>query len=715
MALLQHVSFCLTALTSVCLVACGGGGGASGDGSGENVALQMARTDGSPAHLQSDSVVITPRVGIGINGLTYYDRSYAMADLSKHARFVGLDFSADAAIDANGNPGKDFIMIYSAEKTKIGAGTYRLVFDGKATVTAGGGGSVQDASYDKNTNLSKADVVLPSDATGNVFLVFKGTSRNGTTGQSDGVTGIHLWRPGYATDGSALFTTEFVSAMKKFRLIRGMDFVSANTNPQRTWSERTTPDFAGSTGDNGQSWELLIALANATDRDVWLNVPVRADDDYIRKLAQLVKYGSDGGMPYSSSQSAPKYAPLKTGLKVYLEYGNEVWNFAPGFKGFGWALELTNRYRTDVTHPIAFDGAPTDPFIALRRWIAYRSSFLSLTFRDVFGDAEMMKTVRPIFSTQVGNANTHLSSGLQWAQAFYGQVRQTAPLNPVVRKPSDIWYGGGGAAYYNSSSDPKNTDSATMDKYFADLPTPNFANTSTIDSIWTHAYGLKYVAYEGGPNPGETVSSGRAAISQAYNNDSRVKDRMLLAQDIWDQVGGDELNYYVYSGSAPWTFSNEREQQTVSDNSSVKLQAIDAINAKMKPAATIGSLVPKIIYLKDAANQTKGSDPATWALNGTVYLLRPTTTGNPYILVPIRTASAGNYKVSLNVGTNVKGNVALFVNGASYGTIELAQDGADSPTVSSKVAVTLPAGLSVIRLDTPKSKGDIFVRNVVVE
>nr|WP_295784643.1 hypothetical protein [Rhodoferax sp.] len=83
--------------------------------------------------------------------------------------------------------------------------------------------------------------------------------------------------------------------MQKFKLVRGMDFFSANTNSQKRWSERTKPNFFGFTGDSGQSWELFIAMANATNRDVWLNVPVQADDDYIRKLAQLVKYGMEAG------------------------------------------------------------------------------------------------------------------------------------------------------------------------------------------------------------------------------------------------------------------------------------------------------------------------------------------------------------------------------------------------------------------------------------
>ena len=684
----------MVTLLSVWVAACGGG--QSGGGAAPASEVQVTPS------------VASQRVGIGIGGLSYFDRSFAMADLGRQSQARGLDWSNEVAADADGNPGKDFQLIFSS--TKIGAGTYKLVFNGRATVTAGGAGSVQNTSYDANNNTSKANLVLPNDATGNVWLVFKDTYRGVTSTKGDGVSNIHLWRPGYATDGSVLFTGEFVAAMQKFKLIRGMDFVSANTNSQKRWSERTKPNFFGYTGESGQSWELLIALANAAGRDVWLNVPVQADDDYIRKLAQLAKYGSDGNTPYTSAQPNPVYAPLKAGLRIYVEYGNEVWNFGAGFKGFGWALALANANRGDTKHPIAFDGPQTDQYVALRRWIAYRSSFASLTFRDVFGDAAMMNTVRPIFSTQLGNANAYLSSGLAWAQSFYGQVRQTGPLNAVVRLPSDIWYGGGGAAYYNAEIDTKDTSVTTMEGYFSTLPNAEFAKISAADSIWTHGYGLKYVAYEGGPSTGGGVVGGAAV----FNNDPRMKDRMVLAQDIWDKAGGDELVYYVYSSTAPWSFTNELVQQVVSDTSSVKLQAIDTINGKTKPAATLGRLVPATVYLKDPESQAIGADGASWAFSGTVYLLRPSV-NNSYILVPIRTPSAGTYQVSLNLGAKTSGSVVLHANGIDSGTLNIGSNASDTATTSSKVVVTLPSGLSVLRLDTPRSAGDIFVKDVVVE
>ena len=649
-----------------------------------------------------------------MGSLSYFDRSFAMADLGRQSQVRGMDWSTNVPVDADGSPRRDFLLIYSS--TTIAAGSYKLAFDGRAIIGTGGAGTVQNTNFDPIKNRTTADVVLASNASGNVWLEFRDTFRNGESVKGDGVNNIHLMRPGYAVGGSSVFTTEFIAAMQRFKLVRGMDFTSTNSNPQRIWSERTTPAFFGYTGENGQSWELMVALANAANRDIWLNVPARADDDYIRKMAQLVKFGSDGNMPYASAQSRPIYAPLKPGLKVYVEYGNEVWNSSYGFRCFEWALQLAVANMGDTTHPIAFDGALADQYVALRRWIAYRSSSISLAFRDVFGDAAMMTTVRPIFASQVGNGNAYLSNGLAWAQAFYSNVRSTAPRNAVARAPSDIWYGGGGAAYYDSTIDPQDATATTMDSYFANLPSLSFAANSVIDSIWTHAYGLRYVAYEGGPGPGGSASGSSAgsAISPAFNNDVRMKYSMVAAQDVWDQAGGDELVYYVYSGSAPWSFSNELVQKAVSDNTSVKLQAIDAINAKARPAATLGSPVPGAVHLKNPASQTIATDSAPWALNNAAYLLRPTTVG-AYILVPIRTTAARSYQLSLNVGTQVTGSVALYANGARAGDITLSPDPNNATAKSSKVTVALPAGLSVVRVDLPRGTQDIFVVDLVVQ
>lgn len=722
MKIQKLASYGATTILGLFLSACGGGG--DGQAGASSLSAQEAMTQNVNQMYAVGTNGLEqrpPRVGLGIGSLSYWDRSFAMADMGRQSQARGLDWSYNVSVDGNGEPLQDFQLPYSA--TKIGAGTYKLSFSGRATLSAGGTGSVKNMIYDPKSNLTTADVVLPTDYSGNAWLVFKNTFRYSNSAAGSGISNIHFMRPGYAVsdrqgyavNGTPLFTKGFIEAMQRVKIIRGMDFMNTNLNPQVSWSDRTKPNFFGSTGEKGQSWEVLIALANEANRDVWLNVPARADDDYIRKLAQLVKYGSDGVNPYTERRDNPTYAPLKDGLKVYVEYCNELWNSGPGFKCFRWALESANAKMGDVAHPIAFDGAMTDQYLALRRWIAYRSSAISLTFRDVFGDRAMMTTVRPILASQVGNGNLFLSIGLQWASNFYGKTRLGAPYNAVARDPKDLWYGGGGAAYYDSTINPTDVAPNTMSTYFANLPSTAFAASSTADSIWTHAYGLKYVAYEGGPGPGGSAlgSVGAASISPVYNNDPRMKERMLLAQNIWDEAGGDELVYYVYSSSAPWSFTNELAQQVVSDNTSVKLSALDAINAIPKPVATLGSMVPAAIHLKDPASKTIGANNAPWALANTVYLLRPSDK-NPYILLPIRTTEAGQYKIALKLGRQTTGQVALHANGVRIGDYSLVSDARSSNLLSAPLTAALPIGLSVLRLDLPRGSQDIFVEDVIV-
>jgi hypothetical protein len=671
-----------------------------------------------------------PYVGIGINGLSYYDGSFAMVDLSRESGFAATNWNTTVGpgyqIDANGVPMQDFLMIVTSNK--LAAGTYKLSFTGRATLAvSASGSSIQNQIYNAAANKTTADVVFTQVASGNTWLEFSTTRRTAASSTADGVSNISLIRPGYPTDGSAIFTNEFITAMKKFQLIRGMDFFSTNSNPSVAWSDRTKVSFQGTVTSTGQSWELMVLLANTTGNDIWLNVPVQANDDYITKLAQLLKYGSDGTNPYTSVQPNSVYPPLNPGLKVYLEYGNEVWNSGPAFHGFYWAKALANAVRGNASHPIAYDGAITDEWLGHRRWIAYRSSVISLNFRAVFGDAAMMTTVRPILSSQVGNANNYLSDGLIWADGFYGQVRNTAPLNPVVRTAGDIWYGGGGAAYYGSTVSPVNTQAATMDDYFANLPSPNFASTTSMDATWTRAYGLHTIAYEGGPGPGGDSLGGMSSdptISPTYNADPRMKTRMQVASDVWLANGGEGLSYYVYSASAPWSFVNDQTPNTVSDTNTVKLQAIDAIRANPLPAVTLGTSVPGTVYLRSASSgvQQVGGWNSSWGYQvngvGTAYRINADTGGNMAksegLMVPILSSAGGNFNLSFTTfDAPVGGKLEVLINGRSAGVIDLVASSTGVAVASPSIPVTLPAGLTLVRVRS--TAGSIWIRDLLVE
>jgi hypothetical protein len=51
-----------------------------------------------------------------------------------------------------------------------------------------------------------------------------------------------------------------------------------------------------------------VQLANAVSADAWMNVPIMADDNYIRQMATLVQ------------------SQLGASQRVYVELSNEVWN-----------------------------------------------------------------------------------------------------------------------------------------------------------------------------------------------------------------------------------------------------------------------------------------------------------------------------------------------------------------------------------------------------
>ncbi len=118
---------------------------------------------------------------------------------------------------------------------------------------------------------------------------------------------VRLLRPGHAP--SDIFSRDLLARISWFSTLRLIAFlgpgnsqVTANTD--REWSDRGLPGYSVQTVD-APAWEYVTLLANAAKKDLWIGIPYYASDDYITKLAQLFKYGSDGVNPYTSPRQAP--------------------------------------------------------------------------------------------------------------------------------------------------------------------------------------------------------------------------------------------------------------------------------------------------------------------------------------------------------------------------------------------------------------------------
>jgi hypothetical protein len=663
-------------------------------------------------------------VGINIPHPTYWDELHWFVDLARGGGdFRRLDWSTASMDPTDGYPLEDFILILSGSPEATG--TYKIRFQGQASISpAANSGTLTLANtfYDSATNTTTADLVVTQQLGGLSWLTFRDTRRTAAAATGTGVTALHVFRPGYPTDGSVVYTTEFIAAARKFSVLRTMDFGDTNSNPVREWSERDLvrwPGFSGAGGRNernphgivyngevftrGGPWELMIQLANAAGVDLWLNIPCRASDDYMRKLALLMRYGSDGVEPYTSVQANPAYPPLNPDRRIYLEYGNEIWNTAGGFMCHEWASEGSEVARLAPYHPINYDGmASTDSGLALVRYTAYRSAMLSFAFRAVFGDAAMMTRVRPILSSWAGDGGGTLSTALRWAEGYF------AP----DYVPREIWYGAGGAAYYDSSAEPSSADAAVVTAYFAGLPTTAFAQQTDRDALWTRLYGLKLISYEGGPSVGGTATGGigvNATLAEFYSADPRMKDRMVAAHEIWDSYGGDILVYYTLGGTGPWGFGSSTS--TTSPTNTTKLQAIDTIRGM--PATTVADAGTTLATSGTTSVATVTGNPAVvaggayWTGTGGLYSLRPASgAGSAYntgsLLFTVKTAAAGDYDITLTTVAPAT-TLSLRVNDVTTNaagapaTLTLATTGS-APTVSAPVRMHLPAGLSSIRL-----------------
>jgi len=429
----------------------------------------------------------------------------------------------------NGNPTVDSSIYFANSKS----GTYLVQFTGKAKVFIG---------Y-QNVTWSVPGVNLSSNPA-NTLSIGQGYDpiTNKTTAQftfnnpgapfyiaflqtTGGVQNVYLMQP--KADGNPhpvgqIFSEKALGIAAKVTGIRHMDSAATNINLTTDWSDRTTPN-CWSWGNNSTlnqiigkgptaiytqndaiglqteiPWEVLIALANQTQTDFYLTIPILASLDYLQKLANLFKYGSDGVNPYTSTQTNPVWSPLNSTSKLYIEYSNELWNnaFVNAFtQDVGWANQLSqrayynflNNIQNDSSYPGGgnqgyLDGQAMSAFISANHladnfaqstftpnaapiypkvapswfskvngasfgwsigpvWVALRLKQISDIFKSTFGETAIEASsptaqIKPILEWQYGDAGGIGDRGLKF-------IQDTFTAHPVR-----YYFAGGGAGWY---------------------------------------------------------------------------------------------------------------------------------------------------------------------------------------------------------------------------------------------------------------------------
>ena len=303
------------------------------------------------------------RVGLGTWGLSDWDGSSAFVDVFKQSRlWRDPQFVNPASVDSLGWPTQDASTILSSYPF-FENGTYKLIFNGKAKVGYNSfAGSVANVNTTADANgnyTTTADVIVgPAQQQHGFYLtlIFTNTQRTASSPVGSGITNARLYRPGYPTDGSAIFTTPFLNAMSKVGTVRMMDWTATNGNYVVNWADRVTPESATQAGlpnptytdpagkvyngSGGVALEYQIMLCNTLVADCYINIPMVANDEFVTNMALALAFGTDGTNPYTSPQAKPVFPPLNPNLHLYLEYANEVWNTVAGVSGV--LYDITN-------------------------------------------------------------------------------------------------------------------------------------------------------------------------------------------------------------------------------------------------------------------------------------------------------------------------------------------------------------------------------------
>jgi hypothetical protein len=412
--------------------------------------------------------VIEPAVNLGVNAVTYDHYLYADAAKAGWAEWGDpVDYFGNprVATDADGWPLSDAGHLFweSRDPTKTG-GVYLLQFTGQAEVSgwmgrgrfrAGGAeyGMVlpAGAGYDPVTNTTTADVTI--EGTDIFGLNFVKTQRTPDDPEGTGVTNVRLMRPLTPDADSSyqpgeLFDASVKNALSRFTTLR---YLTANFNPEKEWADRKLPGtMTTAWGDRAAVWEYEVMLANETGKDLYITLPVMATADYIRNLANLIRYGSDGVNPYTEPVDDPVYPGLNPNLRVYVEWGSEIWNWA--FSQGGWAADAGRAAVLEGTPDgqiVNFDGKRENG--DFRRWAALKTVQASKLFREVWGDAAMGDRVRVVLEYQYDNVQGTAVEALRFIDQYFnnGDGRENVPdPHPVSYY---IW-GAGGASYFGASN-----------------------------------------------------------------------------------------------------------------------------------------------------------------------------------------------------------------------------------------------------------------------
>lgn len=261
------------------------------------------------------------------------------------------------------------------------------------------------------------------------------------------------------------FLPLFLEGLAPFHALRFMDWASTNNSPQKHWSDRAKLGYYTQSTNKGQALEYAIELANILEEDAWFCVPHLASDDYITKMALLIRDN------------------LNADLKVYIEYSNEIWNWQ--FQQSSWVL---NNATGSVDSYVIDDLKAINPDAA------------SHPEKDAYMMARVFRLFDAVFT---GSHATRLVKVAAVQHAWVDNTRRILKYLKEVNQQCDVVSPAGYFGFQLSDHEAwlNDCENVTAEKILDDTEAGYDSRTGAWTSgtaQYANDYNVGYVVYEGG-------------------------------------------------------------------------------------------------------------------------------------------------------------------------------------------------------------------------
>jgi hypothetical protein len=297
-------------------------------------------------------------------------------DIVNNARGFGLptEYAENLSMprDGNGWPAtaSRIVVCSNSQVVASPAGVYKGSYSGPGEMVAQGQENCRVERIVRNGDTVTFDLTS-TGAPMTLILAF-----------TDAIRDLKIITPGYTNE---LLRTDALDFYKRFSCLRMMGFMEVNdwqerARPETTWDRRMPSAKRAGKKPWEACYEFMTAVYNAPGslcKEAWVNVPLRADENYIRQQALLAKQ------------------MLPADMIVYVEYANEIWESSGGNMK---VVVDASQNPSDID--FAYLPAPiTETWTRFIQLWAVRHARMAKIWREVLGDR-----CRPVLSGQAARA-----------------------------------------------------------------------------------------------------------------------------------------------------------------------------------------------------------------------------------------------------------------------------------------------------------------------